>query len=209
MVQTLKPERRERLLSAAEVVFARAGYAGATVAEIARTAGVSTANLYLYFENKDALFYSVFNDAFADEFMALLRKRVAALARSDELTALDAAARAHGEELLQFWIVHRLKVVTILDRAAGSRYEGFRARFVDELVRLSINKLRADRAGKRLAAHERFVLERIFENTVTAIVSILEAYSDPATIRAAIAGFWSYQLAGLTGFASWVRNAVP
>jgi AcrR family transcriptional regulator len=206
MVQTLKPERRERLIAAAEEVFARRGYAGATIAEIARAAGVSAANVYLYFENKDALFYEVFSDEFTATFLRLLKKRVAGLVRVKELTALDAEAEGDAQQLLRFWIDNRLKVVTILDRAHGSRHEGFRALFVAELMRPTLAKMRADAAGKRLDPRVRFVLERIFDNTVQMIVSILQQHAEEADIRAAISAFWSYQLAGMSGFTKRVTT---
>src|ERR1700722_9524178 len=47
---------RERLLSAARSVFARAGFHGASVDEIASEAGFSTGALYSNFEGKEDLF---------------------------------------------------------------------------------------------------------------------------------------------------------
>ena len=124
MVQTLKEEVRARIVAGAEVVFARDGYAGATMAAIAREAEISTGNVYRYFDSKDALFYAVFTPAFAEELMRLVRKRVAALVDLDDPRRLDDAARADAEAMLAFWIQHRLRVVVLLDRAAGSAYEG-------------------------------------------------------------------------------------
>jgi AcrR family transcriptional regulator len=205
MVQTLKPETRARVLAAAEQAFAEAGYEGATVAGIAERAGVSTGNVYRYFENKDALFYEVLPDAFPATFLRLVRRRVRALARAEDLTALDASARNEAEELLRFWIEHRLKVVTLLDRAKGSRHQVFAAELVRALMRPTLAKLRAER-GARLTASTRFVLEQIFRNTVRTIVAILETHEDEAAIRDAFQGFWSYQLAGLAGFTRWVAT---
>ena len=193
-------------MAAAEEVFARRGYAGATIAEIARAASVSATNVYLYFENKDALFYEVCSEELTATFLRLLKKRVAGLARVKDLTALDAESEGDAQELLRFWIENRLKVVTILDRAHGSRHEGFRALFVAELMRPTLAKLRADAGGKRLDARARFVIERIFDNTAQMIVAILEEYSEEADIRAAISDFWSYQLAGLSGFTKRVTK---
>lgn len=205
MVQTRKPETHARVLAAAEQAFAEAGYEGATVAGIAERAGVSTGNVYRYFESKDALFYEVLPDSFPATFLRLVRKRVRALARSEDITALDAAARSEAEELLRFWIEHRRRVVILLDRSKGSRYEDFAAQFVKALMRPTLAKLQADR-GAPLTASTRFVLEQIFRNTVRIIVAILEAHEDEASIRAAFQGFWSYQLAGLAGFSKWVAT---
>ncbi len=47
------------ILCAAEHVFARAGFAGATMAEIAMRAGVPKSNLHYYFRTKQALYRAV------------------------------------------------------------------------------------------------------------------------------------------------------
>jgi TetR/AcrR family transcriptional regulator, mexJK operon transcriptional repressor len=49
-------ERRAAILQAAEAVFTEAGYTGASIREIARRAGVSSALLYWFFPNKAKLF---------------------------------------------------------------------------------------------------------------------------------------------------------
>ena len=47
------------ILAAAETVFARAGFSGATMAEIAEAAGLPKANLHYYFRTKAALYRAV------------------------------------------------------------------------------------------------------------------------------------------------------
>ena len=47
------------ILSAAEQVFARAGYGGATMAAIADLSGLPKANLHYYFGSKDVLYRAV------------------------------------------------------------------------------------------------------------------------------------------------------
>ncbi len=47
-----EPVRREQLLSAARKIFREKGYAGATVSEIVREAGVAQGTFYLYFPSK-------------------------------------------------------------------------------------------------------------------------------------------------------------
>ena len=49
------------ILAAAESVFARAGFSGATMAEIAEAAGLPKANLHYYFRTKAALYRAVLN----------------------------------------------------------------------------------------------------------------------------------------------------
>lgn len=204
MPQILKLTLHERMLSAAEQVFAEAGYSGATMASIAQRAGISTGNIYRYFDNKEALFSAILPDAFADAFRRLLKRRLAGLVDASDVTELDQEARVQADELLRFWIAHRLKVVIILDRAEGSRFADFGAEFVKDLLRATRTKLRKQHGVRQLSAPQELVLTNIFQNTRRSIVSILEAYEEEAQIRAAVAAFWSYQLAGLAGFTKGV-----
>src|SRR5215475_11212025 len=53
-------DKRERILVAAERVFARCGFFAARVSEIAKEAGVADGTIYLYFKSKDDLLISLF-----------------------------------------------------------------------------------------------------------------------------------------------------
>jgi phosphoribosylaminoimidazole-succinocarboxamide synthase len=57
--QERRAETRERLLDAAARVFAREGYAGASVEDVAREAGFSTGALYSNFAGKEDLFLAL------------------------------------------------------------------------------------------------------------------------------------------------------
>lgn len=188
MPQVPKPEIAARILDAALEAFARGGYAGTSMATIARRAGISTANLYRYHAGKEALFDAVVPDRIAEEHEALIAQRVGALSEAGP-----------AEALLSFWVRHRLQVVILLDRAAGSRHEGYAERFVGQLVALGLQQLGA-RVPGGLTGADRLVLRVIFDNTRRAIVSILAACDDEAQLRHAIEAFWSYQLPGLQGF---------
>jgi hypothetical protein len=137
----------------------------------------------------------------------LLRKRswVRSLGEAEELPKLGTNAQRDAEELLRFWIDHRLQIVVLLDRATGSRYEAFADRFAGELMRPTLAKLRREANARRRLGLVRFTLQNIFGNTVRTIVSILESHKREADIREAFSAFWSYQLAGLEGLKRWVR----
>ena len=52
--------KRERILDAAERVFAQRGFYAAKVTDIAKEAGVADGTIYLYFKNKDDLLITLF-----------------------------------------------------------------------------------------------------------------------------------------------------
>jgi AcrR family transcriptional regulator len=66
---------RRRLIDAAEAVFARSGYHGASVEEIAREAGATTGALYSNFAGKEDLFLALFEEritADVDEYSEIV-----------------------------------------------------------------------------------------------------------------------------------------
>ena len=66
-----KQERRRQILGAAKVVFAEAGYHGASIHAIIERAQIARGTFYLYFESKAAVF-----DSILDQAMAELRSRI-------------------------------------------------------------------------------------------------------------------------------------
>ncbi len=55
-------DKRERILQAATKVFAQKGFYATRVSEIAKAAGVADGTIYLYFQNKDDVLISIFED---------------------------------------------------------------------------------------------------------------------------------------------------
>jgi AcrR family transcriptional regulator len=199
MPQVLKDEVRARIEAAALEIFAERGYAGAKMTAIAERAGVGTASTYRYYAGKRELFDALVTPALAEEFESLLDRRVRALSRVFRAETTRGADDL-GDELLRFWAAHRLAVVILLDRAEGTDYAAFGARFVERLVASTLGELRSRR---RATEAVRFVLARIFDNTRRMLAAILEAHADERALREAIDAFWSYQIPGLRGFAGW------
>lgn len=83
-------DKRDRILSAAERIFARHGFFTARVSEIAKEAGVADGTIYLYFKSKDDLLISLFEHRMK-QVNDVLRATVAATAGaapSEQLRAL-------------------------------------------------------------------------------------------------------------------------
>ena len=60
------PDKRSRILEAAVKVFARKGYFGARVSEIAKNARVADGTIYLYFRNKEDILVSLFDEVMSE-----------------------------------------------------------------------------------------------------------------------------------------------
>lgn len=194
MAQVQKAEVRERILAAGRDAFFEQGYDAATMAAIARAAGVATANIYRYFPDKAALFDAALPDELIAEHDRLLDERIAALVEPVEEG--DPAG-----DLLRFWVEHRREVATLLDHEGATSRRGYRQAFTARLVAHVDRELPdpVDPAARAL-------IELVFDNTRRAIATILRGTDDPDEIRTLIEGFWSYQLPGLDGLLAWSRD---
>jgi AcrR family transcriptional regulator len=116
---------RRRLLDAAEAVFARNGFYGASVDEIAREAGATTGALYSNFAGKEDLFLALFEERIATDF-GDYSQIVAAGATLEEQArgAADHWMQILRERpdyfplLIEFW-AYAIRVPKLRERLAG------------------------------------------------------------------------------------------
>jgi AcrR family transcriptional regulator len=199
MAQYLKDDVRERIERAALVVFARDGVRAATMAAIAKRAGVSAGNIYHYYPAKDALHAAVIPEAFVRRFERLIRDRVRSLRGVADIGALGPRAPFHAlaEDLLAFSMRHRLEVVVLLGRSAGTGHAGFAAHLVRVMQRLAVAHARSLGGGGAASPAVRAALDRIYRHWVASLVEILETHTAEPAIREAVAAYARYHLAGL------------
>lgn len=211
MPQVRKDHVRDRIRTAALEVFSERGAISASMGEIALRAGVATGNLYRYYASKDELLSAAVPPELAAEFSRLLDGSVRALAMlatgAPDTTASDDGAA--GEALLRFWLAHRLEVVFLLDRAAGTSYAAYGEDFVARLVALTLDALRAAHPGAAVPPSLRLVLTHVFENTRRVLAALLASTDDEAALRQGVAAFRAYQVAGLRGLAGWFGASAP
>lgn len=194
MAQHLKDEIHEALLAAALEVFARKGFRSASMAEIASAARVSTGNVYRYFENKSALYGAVIPDMFVTTFQHLLRRRVEAARGVEDYRRLEPTApyRLVSEEVLDFCLRNRLRVVVLLSSPEGTPHEHFARELVQFLSESAISHFRA-----RPSRPTRFALEELYRNYVATLGHTLRHFEKERDIREAVEALSRYHLTGL------------
>lgn len=84
---------RERILQAATEVFARRGFHGARVADIAELAGIAYGLVYHHFRNKDEILAAIFSERWSDYVRYV-----------DEIATSDQTFREQVSHLVHFWV---------------------------------------------------------------------------------------------------------
>lgn len=107
-----KDATRERLLEAAEVVFAEKGYHGAVVDDIIRVSDSSKGGFYFHFPNKQSIFLALI-DALVPKLAAAVERSIAG--EREPVAQLDAALRT----VLDLFSRHRRLSKILLVEAVG------------------------------------------------------------------------------------------
>jgi AcrR family transcriptional regulator len=173
------PEKRRRLIAAAAAAFARIGFAETNVDGIARDAGVAKGTVYLYFQNKRALFLAVLSElqrrladgvalkerAASDERLrAFVRRQLLLADEEPELfrcytSALFGVNRDFQDAALQVftWQVERLRVL-LRDQAGASTTRRQAQILAANILSTALVRGITDRAGGDTRIEEELLL---------------------------------------------------
>jgi AcrR family transcriptional regulator len=188
MARTIDPHRRDAILDAAHIVFARKGYAATGVADLAKEVGIGHGTVYRYFENKRAV-----AEAILDRAMVRVAEVIAAESpdTTDTLGGYRAQVERIGHHLFDLFIGDPA-LGRLLFRDLGTAEPELRDRlvraldlFADYTAAYLHNGLAKGflRAGLDVELTARLVNSMIFE----AAVRLTEA-ADPAALRDRLVG---------------------
>lgn len=110
-------DTRERIIDAAQAIFARDGFVGAKMKEIADRVGVQRPSLFYHFKNKEALFVAAHEQVFA-RIERLFRDSL--LPEGDPFARLDLVSRAVLAVMAEEPDFARMMARTAVDRHPGA-----------------------------------------------------------------------------------------
>jgi AcrR family transcriptional regulator len=135
-------ERREQIINTAASLFARKGFRGTTIREIAEAVGVSEAALFKYFATKDDLYAAIINaKSKTEEVMAAARE---AAKRKDDRGVFEAVALtlldriAHDTTMMRLLLFSALEghdLSTIFFETRVRRLHEFLGRYIGTRIR--------------------------------------------------------------------------
>lgn len=135
---TSRELKHERILRAATEVFASKGYFEARMTDVAKQADVADGTLYLYFEGKEHLLLSIFDDVLG-RFIKRLEDEIADL--DDPVAKLRVMVRLHLETLgrdpalaqvLQIETRHSRRFMSVFTRGKLGEYLNLLRRIIEE-----------------------------------------------------------------------------
>lgn len=163
MVQVLKEAVRRDILKCAKQEFLSKGFRQTSMEQIARKAKITAANIYRYFENKDALF---------EELVHPVVKRWQFLFNRIETNVIPQAYSigmdvkkfdtAMLSEEIAFIDSHRDELHLLFFCASGSKRENFLEEITDKIAQANCELLQAIRKANPQVKEIPFVLLHVF-----------------------------------------------
>jgi TetR/AcrR family transcriptional regulator len=140
---SIRARMRERILKAAEAVFAKKGFDGATTGEISRLAGLPKANLHYYFRTKEDLYHAVLQNII-DLWLGALDELTPDAEPADAIGAYIRKKMAYSRDWPDSSRIFALEVIT-----GGKRITSFLKRELPGIVAEKVKVLEAwAKAGK-------------------------------------------------------------
>lgn len=147
--------RTGEILAAARSVFARHGFASATVDEIAETAGVAKGTVYLYFPSKRDLFLATLREGVTQLHAEAERLIARSESTAAKIRAFIAVRLDYCDRNRDFFRIYYTELGSLPVRSSGERPEfqdlyDQQAELLESILRLGIQRgeIRADNVRK-------------------------------------------------------------
>ena len=173
-------DAREKLLACAKKEFLEKGYTKASLRTISAAAGMTTGAVYFFCKDKDGLFGAVvaeplqrIKDVIAQHFSEDLEADVT------QFQHTEGDHDAFAQEMISLLYADRDAILILLEKAAGSSYEGIVDRFIEMIEKH--NQALAERyasafPGKRVNL---YMLHWLSHVEINAYVHLITHEADP------------------------------
>lgn len=183
-MQILKDEISKHILEVAEDLFYKVGFEDTTTRNIATNVGISVSNLYLYYENKEAIFAAVIDPFY--EFISLKLQEFLELKSSKE--DINNTLNSLSRLLI---MKDRRKFIILIDGSKGTKYENSMNMTI-KIISEHISSLLSDAMiDKELVS---YVLAK---NMINGIVELAKNFKDENQLDDNINYLIAYHLRGI------------
>ncbi len=131
-MQIKKEEVKEKIIRIAKQEFMELGFERASIRKIAKLAGVTTGNIYIYFKNKNELFKEIIKPA-----VEFIESSMSVEADSKKIKDYIANNLSSADEtfssnkiFLEDVLKHKTELNLILFKSAGSAYAGYKEHMI-------------------------------------------------------------------------------
>ncbi|MFD3448936.1 TetR/AcrR family transcriptional regulator [Microbacteriaceae bacterium 4G12] len=170
-MQYLKEDVKKRILTAGLEEFKEKGYVGASIRNIASSAGVALGSVYKYFENKEDLFNSLVGIVY-HEVLANLKKS------SDSNGNPIDKATDMKDRLLDIFRINNTELLILFDKSKGSKYESFKEEIIAIIHTIFQEELLLQLTEKGIVVKDPFIFYVLSSTFLEGVNTILRSIED-------------------------------
>lgn len=191
-MQVLKEEMRKRIYESAIKEFYGKGFKNASMREIAKNAGMTVGNLYRYFKDKEALFYSIISPAY-ESLMELVGESIDQVKHRFDNSFFELLA----ERILKISKEHRIELLILFEGSAGTGYE----RAKEEMIQVVEDFLRGNfpvnLKAEKVEIKDMYLLRVIAVGFVEGMTMIAKRYDSDETLKKVAEQFIAFYFSGV------------
>lgn len=183
-MQVLKDEIRNKILTVAENMFYENGFKETTTRGIAKEVGISVSNLYLYYQNKEDIFYAV-----TDGFYKYFTKGMEIFfEHHDRDNKMGSDISNYIKKIIK---TDQKKFVIITDKSQGTKYEGFK----EQIISILNNHMKSQ--VNRDLVQDDLIVYIISKNFIEGIIEIAKNYKGEYWLEGSIKTLVKYHMNGM------------
>lgn len=197
MVQVKKDEIRQTIEKSAIEIFLEKGYLNTKIKDIAEKANVSVGSIYIYFKNKEDLFYTLLPQYFVDAFKNYNYNVFPTLTRAFFNKEQDLENYIPNHRNIDRLIVNRKRLLILLKCSQGTKYENLKDELLDNIVQSEKDCLKEYGLGDNYMTTQNYkVIKMVFNNMFNMLLDSLEGDMTPEERRNVVRFAFKYNLDG-------------
>lgn len=205
MVQVKKDEIKQAIEKAAIDTFLEKGYINTKMRDIAENANISVGNIYIYFKNKEDLFYTVLPQSFADLLRDYNSRIFPILTKAFLKNPQNLGRYLPTNKRISDLIAMRKRLLILFRYSNGTRYENLKEEVMENMTQHEIKFLQECGLYKCNINENYKIIRMVFDNMLNMLLDSLEGDVD-VNERISIVRF-SYEY-NLSGFKRLLREYI-
>lgn len=195
MAQVQKESIRKLINNTALMLFATKGYRETSIADIAKTAGISVGNVYRYFKSKK----EILDEIIPNEFISDFRERIINKIKTGKSETISKQRKdekyiLNSQEFLKFMISNRLRFLTLMKCNREGQFANFKEEILNYLVQLFMDNFVPE---PNIQAEERATVTLLYQNFINLCTTVLSMDCDEAEMLEQLKKIVSYHVSGL------------
>lgn len=196
MVQVKKHDIKQAIENAAIDTFLEKGYLNTKMSHIAAKANISVGNIYIYFKNKEDLFYNILPQSFADILRDYNSRIFPILTKAFLKKQQNLERYLPTNKRINDLISIRKRLLILFRYSKGTRYENLKEEIMENMTQHEISFLQKQGLVNCNITQNYKIIRMVFDNMLNLLLDSLKGDMEADERRNVIRFSYEYNLAG-------------